>query len=128
MPEGVTTKVAISFQEAFKLYEDGKHRRYELLFAVNGGAFAIVKVMWDKGELGGLRLPYVALGMVLFTITMVVDIYKFGDNWHSIGKEITACKKYEIFGSVGRRVLIAIGLLLCLAWTLASGLLRSLVP
>jgi hypothetical protein len=33
----------ISFREASELYENGKHRRYELLFAVNGGAFAIVK-------------------------------------------------------------------------------------
>jgi hypothetical protein len=28
----------------FRAYEDGKHRRYELLFAVNGGAFAIAKL------------------------------------------------------------------------------------
>jgi len=25
----------------FELYENGKHRRYSLLFSINGGAFAI---------------------------------------------------------------------------------------
>jgi hypothetical protein len=28
----------------FREYEDGKHRRYILLFAVNGGAFAIANL------------------------------------------------------------------------------------
>ena len=36
MPDGAATEVS----ESFKAYEDGKHRRYSLLFAVNGGAFA----------------------------------------------------------------------------------------
>ena len=39
-PGKVESKLG-SYKEAFKLYEDGKHRRYQLLFAVNGGAFAI---------------------------------------------------------------------------------------
>ena len=72
------TKIDITFPEAYKLYEDGKHRRYELLFAVIGGAFAIAKLFGEKPGLGSLRLSYVALGMVLFTITMVYDIYQFG--------------------------------------------------
>jgi hypothetical protein len=33
--------------ESFKTYEDGKHRRYTLLFAVNGGAFAVAKLFTD---------------------------------------------------------------------------------
>ncbi len=28
--------------ENFKAYEDGKHRRYNLLLTVNGGSFALV--------------------------------------------------------------------------------------
>jgi hypothetical protein len=34
--------------ESFKAYEDGKHRRYNLLFAVNGGAFAVAKLFADE--------------------------------------------------------------------------------
>jgi hypothetical protein len=124
MPEEATdkTKIEITFQEAYKLYEDGKHRRYELLFAVNGGAFAIAKLIGDKSSLGGLRLPYLALGMVLFTITMVFDIYKFGEKWHAIGRQLNPDTMYTIFGQPGRIVLIVIGILICLGWTLASGI------
>ena len=35
----------LSTKEAFDLYENGKHRRYSLLFSVNGGAFAIAKLL-----------------------------------------------------------------------------------
>ncbi len=112
------TKLDIAFPEACKLYEDGKHRRYELLFAVNGGAFAIAKLIGEKPGLGGLRLPYLAAGMVLFTLTMVYDIYKFGAKWHAIGKRISPDPIYTIFGRPGRIVLILLGTLLCLGWIL----------
>src|SRR4030095_9556793 len=67
--------------DSFKEYEDGKHRRYSLLFAVNGGAFAIAKVLSEpKGVTvpQGLSLTNLAYGMMLFTVVMVVDIYLFG--------------------------------------------------
>src|SRR5437762_1952081 len=46
--------------ESFKTYEEGKHRRYTLLFAVNGGAFALAKFIADKvaQSMGGLKLSY----------------------------------------------------------------------
>jgi hypothetical protein len=31
--------------DIFRAYEEGKHRRYNLLFAVNGGAFAVAKLL-----------------------------------------------------------------------------------
>jgi len=31
----------------FELYENGKHRRYSLLFSINGGAFAIAKFLTE---------------------------------------------------------------------------------
>src|SRR5215467_3036893 len=68
--------------ESFKAYEDGKHRRYELLFAVNGGAFAVAKLYADKNTaafLGNLTLRELAFGMILFTIVMVADIFMFGE-------------------------------------------------
>jgi hypothetical protein len=33
--------------ENFKAYENGKHRRYNLLFSVNSGAFAVAKLFTD---------------------------------------------------------------------------------
>ncbi len=109
----------ISFPEACKLYEDGKHRRYELLFAVNGGAFAIAKLITPQAELGSLRQPQIAVGMVLFTILMVYDIFTFGATWTRVGKRIVPPEDYEFFGLRGRVVLLAIGLLLCTGWLLS---------
>jgi hypothetical protein len=61
--------------------------------------------------------------MTLFTAIMVVDIYTFGYKWHSLGTKRFpgAGKEYEIFGAVGRAVLIAIGLLIAIGWFLVSG-------
>jgi len=36
--------------DSLKYYEDRKHRRYSLLFAVNGGAFAIAKMFAEKNQ------------------------------------------------------------------------------
>ena len=76
-----------SFGEGFKAYEDGKHRRYELLFAVNGGAFAIAKLFSESTPagacgkpIGNLRFEWVAYGMVAFTIVMCADIFLLGLN------------------------------------------------
>jgi hypothetical protein len=33
--------------EVFRAYEEGKHRRYNLLFAVNGGVFTVAKLFGD---------------------------------------------------------------------------------
>jgi hypothetical protein len=38
-----------SVPDCFKAYEEGKHRRYNLLFGVNGGAFAVAKFFADRG-------------------------------------------------------------------------------
>jgi hypothetical protein len=75
----------LSLKEALDLYENGKHRRYGLLFAVNGGAFAIAKLLiGESGKpgivLGNLTLQELAIGMAIFTAFMVWDIYVFGDN------------------------------------------------
>ena len=65
-------------------YIDGKMKRYSLMFAVNGGAFAIAKLMAENGKasntilLGHLQLWHLALGAILFTVLMVIDIYLFG--------------------------------------------------
>lgn len=119
--ESSSIRAPLQFQEAYKLYEDGKHRRYQLLFSVNGGAFAIAKLLGSHPELGGLRLPYLAIGMALFSATMVYDIYEFGNKWHIIAEDIQAGEHYTIFGRPGKLVLIFIGLLICVGWILVAG-------
>jgi hypothetical protein len=105
-------------KEAFEIYEAGKHRRYSLLFAVNGGAFAVANLfIAEAGEpevvLGSLRLWQLSLGMVLFTAVMVWDIFDFG---------LKMRKKYlcDAFGVRGQIVLLLIGALIGLGWFLVG--------
>lgn len=108
----------LTYKDAFDLYETGKHRRYGLLFSVNGGAFAIVKLLAGESEkgpivLGYLKLPQLAIGMVLFTIVMVADIFMFGE-------KMRADVLPGAFGWQGKLVLILLGFLLCAGWLLAG--------
>lgn len=104
------------------LYETGKHRRYNLLFAVNGGAFAVAKLLvGTPGDaatvLGGLTLPSLSLGMVLFTVVMVADIFVFGNKLRvAIGRDGGA----GVFGPVGKIVLSLLGLLIAAGWFLVG--------
>ena len=97
--------------ESFKAYEEGKHRRYNLLFAVNGGAFAVAKLFVQKstGVLGNLTLSQLGIGMAVFTIVMVLDIFMFG-------QKMRKNHLPDAFGLQGKAVLIGIGLLICLGW------------
>src|SRR5262245_24869219 len=100
--------------EGFDAYEKGKHRRYSLLFSVNGGAFAIAKLLAEKNPsvvLGNLSLRQVSLGMILFTVVMVVDIYVFGEKMRSTYLP-------DEFGRTGKVVLLLIGCLICAGWFL----------
>jgi hypothetical protein len=102
--------------ESFKFYEDGKHRRYSLLFAVNGGAFAIAKLFAEKNAvavLGNLSLERLSFGMILFTVVMVVDIFMFG-------QKMRATYLPDAFGWQGKIVLSLLGILICAGWFLVS--------
>jgi hypothetical protein len=114
MPEEITLKDKMS------LYEEGKHRRYSLLFSVNGGAFAVAKILVGSEckppvVLGRLTLPELSWGMILFTVVMVLDIYAFG---HKMRKKDFLP---EAFDWRGKSVLISIGLIICLGWFLVGG-------
>ena len=64
--------------DGMRTYIDGKMRRYSLLFSVNGGALAIAKLMADESTarlLGRLALWHLAVGAIIFTLVMVVDIW-----------------------------------------------------
>jgi hypothetical protein len=111
--------------DIFRAYEEGKHRRYNLLFAVNGGAFAVVELFATLTEsptildptdpvLGSLTLSQLSLGMALFTIVMVVDIFMFGEKMR---KQAPAL---DLFAWQGKIVLILIGLLIAAGWAWAS--------
>ena len=102
--------------DGFKIYEDGKHRRYDLLFAVNGGAFAIAKLFVSQTPtalLGNLTLGELAAGMIVFTIVMTADIYMFGE-------KIRTSYVSDAFGWQGKLVLILIGALICAGWFLVT--------
>jgi hypothetical protein len=105
-----------------KGYEDGKHRRYSLLFAVNGGAFAVAKLLADKAGgdvVGDLRLEHLALGMVLFTTVMGVDIDAFGRRMKKHDR--------ELYKAIGVFVLLAIGSLIVAGWMLVGSAAASAV-
>jgi hypothetical protein len=102
-----------------KAYEDGKHRRYDLLFKVNGGAFAIVSLVGksftfttDDRILHQLHLWHVSAGMAALTTVLTADIFAFGIKMH--------CKDKDLFTWAGKLVLFLIGLLLTTAWVLVS--------
>lgn len=108
MPESLLTR------DELDLYENGKNRRYSLLFAVNGGAFAIAKLMDGSGrELGGLTIGMLAAGMVVFTMIMTLDIFSFGFWCRHRFRE-------PVFGPIGWTVLGSIGMLICAGWLLVG--------
>lgn len=107
--------------DALKLYEDGKQRRYNLLFAVNGGGFAVVQLMNDAGNnvvLGHLTLAQLAVGMIAFTLIMIFDIWKFGEKMRE------KCS-LDAFAEPGKLVLLSLGALIALGWAIAGRLLCS---
>jgi hypothetical protein len=100
-----------------KAYEDGKHRRYGMLFAINGGALTICKLIVsgssaEKVVLGGLKLWMLALVMAGFSIVMTADIFAYGFRMRSFDR--------SLFKYPGRIVLILIGSMLTAAWVLVA--------
>jgi hypothetical protein len=107
--------------EGFKIYEEGKHRRYQLLFGVNGGAFAVAKLFTEPNAaslLGDLTLGQLAIGMIVFTVAMTVDIFMFGEKMRKLGETTYNPYLKDAFGDVGKTVLLAIGFLISAGWFL----------
>lgn len=103
-------------------YIDGKMKRYNLMFAVNGGAFAVAKLMAETGKagdsilLGNLRLWHLAIGAILFTVMMGIDIYLWGKMMKDKFLGDAA------FNAPGKIILVLLCGLLVSAWALvASG-------
>jgi hypothetical protein len=103
--------------DGLRTYIDGKLRRYGLLFSVNGGAFAIAKLMADDKTarlLGRLSVTHLALGAIIFTIVMVVDIWLFGKMMQEKFLDELAFQK------PGKIILLLLGTLLVVGWLLVA--------
>jgi hypothetical protein len=114
-------------EKLFKAYEDGKHRRYNLLFAVNGGAFAVAKLLGEKGaaNVGKLTMDHLAVGMILFTAVMSFDILAFGwkmrSEWKkSVSDQQKISRSDGLFAWPGWSVLVALWLLISGGWFLVA--------
>ncbi len=106
--------------ENFKAYDEAKHRRFNLLFAVNGGAFAIVKLLMEGKItestavlLRNLTFCCLSVAMIVFTVVMVLEIHKFRKKAKDFFPEHTLT-------TPGMVVVILIGSLICLAWGIWS--------
>ncbi len=67
--------------QALNTYIDGKIKRYNLMFAVNGGIFALAKLISVPAEsnpLGRLKLIHLSIGAIAFTFIMWFDIWLWG--------------------------------------------------
>jgi len=105
------------FQLVLARTRKAKHRRYSLLFAINGGAFAVAKLFGEKDAapiLGHLRLTQLAVGMAVLTAIIVIDIFMFGEKMRSMYLP-------NAFGWQGKAVLISIGATICIGWLLVAG-------
>jgi hypothetical protein len=104
--------------QALETYIDGKMRRYNLLFAVNGGAFAIAKLFSDPAAqalVGGLSLPHLAVGAIIFTLVMTLDIWRWGQTMRQqfLGNQLA-------FTILGKGILVLLSSLLIAGWGLAA--------
>jgi hypothetical protein len=133
-PADSTTVAANPDLKLSELYEDGKYRRYELLFAVNGGAFAVVTFCSGEGRhFPGQLSPFIfAIGMILFTFIMTFDIYAFGDKMRKAKQDqleqAGQPQDTDLFGRVGRVVLFLIAILIILGWYYAGTGLPTGLP
>lgn len=104
--------------DGLSLYSTGQMKRYYLLFAVNGGAFAIAKLFAEsetRTVVGGLSLQALAVGCILFTALMWRDIYAFGE---LLRTQFFGGK--DIFQEGAKLILACLCVLLILGWLLAA--------
>ena len=95
------------------LYLEGKMKRYSLLFQVNGGAFAIAKLLDGPKPPGSLGIAALSLGAVVFSVLMTADIWLWGASMRN-------AHGGKLFRPVGQAILLMIGALLCSAWVLVG--------
>src|SRR5690349_12294278 len=102
----------LELKEALELYENGKGRRYALLFTVNGAAYTLASLLTEK-HVGRLDLPKIAIGMICFTLLMLLDIVAFGS-------KMSNTLSGRVFAWPGQTVAWGTCLLLIAGWVFAS--------
>jgi hypothetical protein len=124
------------FAKLYEIYQSGKMRRYNLLFAVNGGAFAILELATagDNPAASAVaeaatptavdvllaRLPW---GLAIFSLVMFVDIWRFGQWMRATLRaqsEKASAPLGEAFTPVGKAILLVIASLLITGWLLLA--------
>jgi hypothetical protein len=101
--------------EALNSYTEGKMHRYNLLFAVNGGAFAVGGFLLQPSANPLLKvfpIEYLAQGAIVFTAVMTVDIWLFGQMMREkfVGD--------GAFTAPGKTLLLIICVLLIAGWAI----------
>jgi hypothetical protein len=110
--------------DAYGVYQDGKSRRFSLLFTVNGGAFALVGFLagdQPRVKFGVFALwafVVVPIALVLFTRAMRDDFFVFGEAMHRVWRD-SGLDCPEIFSEKERRIVRCVAALLCASWGLA---------
>ena len=110
--------------QALNTYIDGKIKRYNLMFAVNGGAFALAKLLDTKEGriLGQLTPKHLAIGAVAFTFLMWFDIWLWGENMR-----VGYFNGKEVFQWRGKAILSLLASLLIIGWLLAEFDLKTVI-
>ena len=103
--------------DALKAYTNGKMQRYTLLFAVNGGAFAVGQFVLgaDAAKMVAvLPIRHLADGAIIYTALMTVDIWLYGQMMREkfVGS--------DAFTVAGKALLLLISVLLMGGWFLVS--------
>jgi hypothetical protein len=107
------------YKDAFGFYEDGKHRRYTLLFSVNAAVAAIAKLGPSTG-MGPLSTWALSIGMTVFTLLMLYDIGIFGWRFREETGDSTRRYGEGIFSLHGQIVLIGCCALIVAGWALLA--------
>lgn len=105
------------YNAIFRFYEEGKARRYNILFAVNTAVFGILKIVPNSklGVLSGRDAGQFAFGMALFTLVIGFDLWMFGIKMRKAG-DPGAPLHEGLFAIPGRLVLVMLCGLMAGGW------------
>ena len=104
--------------QALSTYLDGKIKRYNLMFAVNGGIFALARIITSapsENPLGKIRLTHLAIGAIAFTSIMWFDVWIWGENMR-----LTYFDGKQVFQTRGKVIVSLLAALLIGGWLLAT--------